>query len=245
MASSPPPAAPWESGLRGARANLVPGFALQAAALALVLGYYHEPSVRAALGKLAAFRERTGFLSAIASTGVFGGLLPFLYLRYGRRDAGAAPRFRWVQGMGLTAFWAYKGLEVDLWYRIQAHVVGSGHGAATIAIKAFLDQFVYCPAFAVPVTAAVYRLVDTGYDWAGVARDIAAPRWYARRVLPVLVSNLGVWVPAVAIIYALPTPLQLPMQNIVLCFFTLIVAHQTRIGPEPGSAAIRPDPEPA
>jgi hypothetical protein len=35
-------------------------------------------------------------------------------------------------------------------------------------------------------------------------------------------------VPAVAIIYLLPTPLQLPLQNIVLCFYTLVVAHQVR-----------------
>jgi hypothetical protein len=42
-----------------------------------------------------------------------------------------------------------------------------------------------------------------------------------------MVANMGVWLPAVIIIYALPTPLQLPLQNIVLCFYTLIVAYQT------------------
>jgi hypothetical protein len=47
-------------------------------------------------------------------------------------------------------------------------------------------------------------------------------------VLPTLIANFGVWVPAVAIIYALPTPLQLPLQNLVLCFFTLLLAHLNR-----------------
>jgi hypothetical protein len=43
-----------------------------------------------------------------------------------------------------------------------------------------------------------------------------------------LLSSLGVWLPAVAIIYTLPTPLQLPLQNVVLCFFTLLLAHLAR-----------------
>jgi hypothetical protein len=58
-----------------------------------------------------------------------------------------------------------------------------------------------------------------------VVADIRAGGWYRRRVLHVLISNLGVWVPAVCIIFALPTPLQLPLQNIVLCFFSLLLAH--------------------
>jgi hypothetical protein len=47
-------------------------------------------------------------------------------------------------------------------------------------------------------------------------------------VLPILIANWGIWTPAVAIIYLLPTALQLPMQNIVLCFFTLLLATITR-----------------
>lgn len=61
-----------------------------------------------------------------------------------------------------------------------------------------------------------------------MAADFRTRGWYARTVLPTLIANFGVWVPAVAIIYALPTPLQLPRQNLVLCFFTLLLAHLNR-----------------
>jgi hypothetical protein len=37
-----------------------------------------------------------------------------------------------------------------------------------------------------------------------------------------------VWVPAVAIIFQLPTSLQLPLQNLVCCFYTLMVTFLTR-----------------
>jgi hypothetical protein len=143
------------------------------------------------------------------------------------------PRYAWLQGLGLTVFWAYKGFEIDLWYRLQAHMIGTGHDAGTIALKVVLDQFVYCPIYAVPVTTAVYQAAEAFPDWRGVRADIRAPHWYRRRVLPVLLANMGIWIPAVAVIYALPTPLQLPLQNIVLCFYTLIVAHQMRPDPAP------------
>jgi hypothetical protein len=228
MGSSAKADAPWQAGLRGARANLIPGALLQLAAVALVVGYYHVPAVHRALTRLADFRQAVGIGFGIASTALFGGVLPFLYIPFAARQGKGTPALGWLQGLGLTAYWAYKGLEVDLWYRLQAHVVGSGHEVSTILLKVFLDQFVYCPILAVPATAVVYHWVASHFDGHGLRADLGAPGWYRRRVLPVLISNLGVWVPAVAVIYALPTPLQLPLQNIVLCFFTLVVAHQTR-----------------
>jgi hypothetical protein len=222
--------APWESGLRGARANLFPGLVLQFAALVLVFGYYRVPFVHAGLFWLLEFRLKAGISFGIFSTALFGGTLPFLYIHFYRQAGNRNPQYNWIQGASLTLFWAYKGLEVDLWYRLQAHMFGIGHQPVTIILKVIFDQFLYCPIFAVPVTAAVYQAVDASGNWSGLFSDLRAPHWYRRRVLPILISNLGVWVPAVAVIYCLPTPLQLPLQNIVLCFYTLVVAHQARDG---------------
>ncbi len=226
MPHDPPEEAPWRSGLRAARANLLPAIVLQLAALALVLGYYLVPAIHAALDRLTALHERAGVGFAIVSTAIFGGILPFLYFRFSAD--GRASRYGWAQGGALTLFWAYKGLEVDLWYRLQAFMVGSGHTPGIIVRKVFLDQFVYCPIWAVPLTTLVYAWVESHFAGRTVAADVRAGGWYRRRVLPLLIGNIGVWVPAVAIIYLLPTPLQLPLQNIVLCFYTLVVAHQVR-----------------
>ena len=217
--------APWRSGLRSAQANLRPGLVLQVAALALVIAYYQHEPTRAALNRLALWRAEAGVAFAMTTTGIFGGLLPFLYLR---SQSATRHQYNWAQGASITAFWAYKGFEVDFWYRLLARFVGGGHEAKTIAIKSLLDQFIYCPLFAVPITALIYFWTETRFDGAATAADVSAGGWYRRRVLPVLISNFGVWLPAVGVIYALPTPLQLPLQNLVLCFFTLLVSHQTR-----------------
>jgi hypothetical protein len=225
MAALRSPTAPWRSALRSARAHLGAGLVLQAGALALVLSYYYCEPARAVLLRLVALRRETGFAFAIASTAFFGGLLPFLYLRGGGAQP---PRYSWRQGGALIAFWAYKGFEVDVFYRLQARVVGEGHDLWTIVRKVMTDQFVYCPLVAIPITVLVYEWVETGFNTAAIYADWRAPQWYLRRTPSILISNMGIWIPAVAIVYALPTPLQLPLQNLVLCFSTLIVAHQTR-----------------
>lgn len=213
---------PWKAGLRGARANLLPGLALQVVALTIVLAYYHHAPTRAAFGQLAAWRAQLGLWSGVVSTGFFGGLLPFLYLRY---MSGGTCQYGWRQGFWLTVFWGYKGLEVELWYRLMARIVGTGHDVTTIVIKSLLDQGVYCPLLAIPLTVVFYRWIAPGVGWRAVVADFLTPGWYARSVLPTLLANAGVWIPAVAIIYSLPTPLQLPLQNLVLAFFTLLLAH--------------------
>lgn len=210
---------------RAMRATVVPGLVLQVAALALVLAYYHHPATRAVLARLAEFRAETGVVFGVVSTGLVGGVIPLLYL-WTRRATRS--RYTWTQGAGLIAFWSYKGAEIEFFYRFLAHFVGEGVRVTTIAIKMTIDQFVYCPLFAVPVTVLVYGLIDSRFDPAPVTADWKNPRWYRRRVLPVLIPNLAVWIPAVCIVYALPTPLQLPLQNVVLCFFTLLLAHLTQ-----------------
>lgn len=219
-----PTEAPWRAGLRSARANLLAGFVLQVTALALVAAYYQHGPTRELLGHLAQWRTEVGVASAVFTTGLFGGFLPVLYLRARKATRN---HYTWTQGVAITLFWAYKGAEVEIFYRLLARYVGEGHDVATIATKTVIDQFVYCPLLAVPFTALMYEWTGAHFRGSLVAADFRAGGWIRRRVVPVLISNVGVWLPAACIIYSLPTPLQLPLQNLVLCFFTLLVAHQT------------------
>jgi hypothetical protein len=219
------PEAPWRAGFRSARANVVPGLVLQLVALSLVLAYYQHEPTRVALDRLAAWREQVGVTFSILSTATFGGVLPALYL-WASHETRA--RFNFAQAAAITAFWAYKGLEVDVLYRTLAHFVGTAHDVRTIAIKTSFDQFIYCPLLAVPLTVVVYEWVEANFDTAALINDVKAGGWFYRKVLPLLISNLWVWLPTACIIYSLPTPLQLPLQNLVLLFFTLLLAHLSR-----------------
>lgn len=232
--SAPPAAAPlspWRLGLAGARANLVPGICLQIFALGLLAAYYFHPASRSALESLARFRASAGVAFDIVSTGLFGAVIPFAVLKL---RAATRTRYDFPQMAVITAFWAYKGVEVSYFYRVQAWLFGEGTSAGTIIAKTLVDQYVYCPLVAIPVTWLVYTWAEHRFDSGHIAREFRRSGFYARCVLPVLIANWGIWTPAVAIIYLLPTALQLPLQNIVLCFFTLLLAFITR-RPQPAA----------
>ena len=225
---SSPPEAPWHAGLRAARANLLPGLFLQFTALALVLAYYWHPPTRALFEELIALRQRTGMVYSIIATSICGGVLPFIYMR---SQPATASRYTWISGVFFTLFWGYKGVEVDVWQHTLAHFIGNDNRPATIAIKVFIDQFIYCPIWAVVVTVTAYSWQNAGFRWEPVLADFRAGGWYQRHVLPALIANFGLWVPLVALIFSLPLALQLPLFDLVLMFYTLLIAHITHRKP--------------
>lgn len=217
------------SGLRGARANLVPGLVLQAFALCLVLGYYFAPGVADALKEFEAFRFRVGIPYSVISTAVFGGLIPWLYIK---ANPATRNRYNFKQGTGLLAFWAYKGLELHVLYTGLATLFGHDNSFATIAKKVVFDQTLYGPLVAAPGMWLAYKWVEGHLAVAPVVASVRKKDWFLRELLPVIIANLGVWLPTVTIIYTLPTALQLPLENLVLCFFTLMLAHMSQTNAE-------------
>ena len=220
--SLPPP---FRAALLAARANLAPGIVLQVFAAAIVAAYYLHPASRAALESLADFRERVGLPFAVVSTALFGAVIPFAILQL---SAVTRNRYTLAQMTALVGFWAYKGVEISLFYAVQARVFGEGQEVFTIVAKTFVDQFVYGPTLATPLTWLVYAWVEHRFDTRALVADLRAPGLYRDRIFPLLVTSWSVWLPAVVIIYLLPTALQLPLQNIICCFFTLLIIFMTR-----------------
>ncbi len=220
-----PEASSLRLSLLAARANLVPGLVLQAIAGVIVAGYYLHGPTRAGLEKIATFRSEVGLPFALVSTAFFGAVLPFLVLRLSE-----ATRYRYdlKQMAVLTVFWAYKGFEVSLLYALQARCFGEEQNVATILLKTSVDQFIYGPLLATPLTWLVYAWVEQRFEVRALGAELGRPGLYRRSIFPLLITSWSVWVPAVIIIYLLPTALQLPLQNIVCCFFTLMIIFMTR-----------------
>jgi hypothetical protein len=210
----------WRRALGAARANLLPGLVLQAFAVALVASYYLHAPTRAALDSLAAVKARFGFAYSIVSTALFGAVIPFLYMRLHPRTRAATPA---AHGLFYLGFWAYKGFEVDLFYRVQGWLFGTQPTWAVIAKKVIVDQFVYCVLLSMPFTVLAFYWKDIGFDRRRLrALDIPG---FLKAALPVaLLGTWIVWIPAVTVIYCLPSALQIPLFNIVLCFYALMIA---------------------
>jgi hypothetical protein len=189
-----------------------------------VLTYYLVPAASGFFATLARWQADGGFAFSALSTAVCGGLLPFLYLRARPETRAAHP---WPYLAFYLLFWAWKGAEIDLWYRTLAWVHGEGHDTWTIIRKVLSDQFGYNPLYAAPIGNLCFAWKDAGFRWGPVAEDLRRGRWYARRVLPVLFAVWFLWIPVVCCVYALPLPLQMPLFNIVLCFWSMLFTHIT------------------
>ena len=223
--SSAPP--PWRAGLHSARTLLWPGLILQGVALSLVLAYYFAPVTQGLFARIGDWQRAGGYAFSAGATALCGGLLPFLFLR-------AQPATRvthpWPHLVFFLLFWAYKGVEVDLWYHLLSRLYGSDHATGTVVAKILSDQLGYNVLWATPVSTLAFQWKAAGFRWGPVVADLRTGRWSARRVLPVLIAVWSVWIPVTACVYSLPGTLQMPLFNVVLCFWSLlfayIVAHQ-------------------
>ncbi|MDB5051331.1 MAG: hypothetical protein JWO30_4402 [Fibrobacteres bacterium] len=215
---------PWRQSLAAARANLLPGLVLQAFALALLLAYYFHGPSHHAMDILAGWKARWGWRYSLIATALFGGIIPYSYLRLDRRSRAITP---FSHGVFYLLFWAEKGVEVDLFYQAQGWLFGNDNAAGTIFRKVLFDQFVYSILWSAPCALIVFFWKDAGFSFARL-REL---RWlpFLRENMPKSVIGMwGVWVPAVTIIYSLPPALQIPLFNIVLCFYALLFATLNR-----------------
>ncbi|MEM7698246.1 MAG: hypothetical protein AAF236_07575 [Verrucomicrobiota bacterium] len=209
--------------LAGMRANLLPGAALLIVGLVAVFAYFHLESVRPVFEKVAALKARWGFFYSALATALFAGLIPLIYLIASR----ALARSEWVStAMFYLIFWSTRGIEVDAFYRLQGWLFGQENDVRTIATKVLVDQFIYCPFWAAPFTALCYSFRECSYSPRRLIAEVKS-RSFLFRVASLLTSTWIVWIPATALIYSLPGPLQIPLFNLVLCFFVLIVAVLT------------------
>jgi len=219
---------------RSLRENLLPGLLLQATAASLVLAYYQVDALLPLLSALGALKERLAFSFSVPSTILFGGLLPFAFLRatgrLRREDVGREMVF-------LFLFWGWRGAEVDAFYGLQAALFGSAPEPAIILRKVLFDQLVYNPLWVVPLQTLLFLWKAEGFSALRVREALRRQNLFLR-ALPVLLSTWMLWIPGVAIIYSLPVPLQLPLCNVLTCFWCLLLTSMSqRTSPRPSAEA--------
>src|SRR5215213_6192779 len=200
---------PLTVGLRAARANLVPALVIQAAVVTVVLAYYLWEPARAWLAQAAELKREGGYLFSFVSGALAGGLLPelltvavFQRWRVRRENLGSL--------LFGVCFWGLMGMTVDALYRAQALAFGSEVDFATVFKKTFVDQFLFTPFVSIPLTVVVLEWRQQGYRVGGLARALGRG-FYRRKILPVVLSGMGFWLPIVVFVYSLPPLLQFPL----------------------------------
>ena len=211
---------PWTSGLRAARANLVPGLLVQAVMLATLLAYYFYPPTRVRLDELAALKARWSYGYSALNAIMAGAIVPEL-LRIFIFQKGRVRRSNFGNLLFTAPFWCFMGVVVDFFYRCQAGWFGAEVTFAVVLKKVLVDQFLYNPLFAAPVTAWLYDWKNRGCRFSGCGKFFTAG-YFRDTVLPALFATWGVWIPIMTILYSLPSLLQIPLFGLALTLWVML-----------------------
>lgn len=201
--------------------TLLPGLVLQFFAGMILVVYFLVPSTRMYFDFLGQLKHQYGYFYSCVATALFGGVIPFVYLLLSGKLS--LVRSRAAAGLFYGVFWGLKGMEVDLFYRFQSTWFGSGNDLATLATKVAVDQFIYSALWAAPTITLSYLWMESGFDLKVWWRKLDA-KFVVQKLPTVIISNWLVWIPAVSVIYAMPIELQIPLFNLVLCFWVLLLA---------------------
>jgi len=205
------------------RHNLLPGIILQTIAVSLVLAYFYLPAAQPLFLFFTDMKRHYGLLYSLVATSIFGGIIPFLLLRMtGQLHGHLGHEFLFY-----VVFWAAKGIEVDLFYTLQNHLFGSGHDLKTIVCKTMVDQFLYVAFWAAPCLTLIFLWKDQGFSLSRTRQRLDRD-FFVMHIPTIIISNWLIWIPAVSMIYLMPPSLQVPMFNLVLCFFVLLLAFLSR-----------------
>lgn len=200
------------------RANIVPGLILQSVAVAVLALYYLVPAASPGFEWFMEQKLRWGFAYSALATSISGGLVPALFLillGHGTRNPLRDLAF-------YLAFWAIMGIQVDAFYRLQGALFGNAVTFSVLARKVAVDQFIFSAFWATPLIMLSYIWKNAGFSLSGARRQISR-ELFTHQYPTMMISAWIVWIPAVTVIYSLPPTLQIPMFNIVQCFWSLLV----------------------
>jgi len=216
---------PLTIGWEAARANAVPGFILQAAMLAVLIAFYGTKHFAGWLGQLAEFKQQHSLPFVVAAGITAGALLPELFVVFFFQK-GKWHRQNFRNLTFTVPTWAIDAILVDLMYRANAIWFGDVVTIPVLLAKICVDQLGYNPFFAAPAEVLVYEWKNEGFSLASVRRAFTWSH-YRDKIVPTLFATWVVWGPLMAIIYALPYPVQFPLFSLALTFWVLLLTYMT------------------
>ena len=201
------------SNIKGAiRANLLPGLYLQFFALSIGLSYFYWPASQQTFQFFADLKAEYGALYAMISTSIFGGLIPYLYMLM----SGKVRFLPFYQLLFYVSIWAALGALINGFYALQVVLFGEGTDWLTILKKTTFDQFVFSVFITAPIIALAFLWKDQQFNWQKTKMHF--DELVKVQIPTTVVTTWIIWIPAVCIIYMMPTNLQIPLFNLVLCF---------------------------
>lgn len=211
----------FQNGLRAARANLLPGLLLQALMLCFLAAYLLHDGTYAFLTRVGEVRQEVSYGFSLVTYIVSGALLPEL-LRIVFFQKGRPLLANLWNFLATAPLWAGLGMLVDLFYCYQNEWFGTGNSWQIVAAKVLVDQFLFSPFLANPITNTYLAFRVAGLN-ATTAREVFSWNFVVEKMLPTQIAGWAVWIPGVCLVYFMPPLLQLPTAVLIQCFWVLLL----------------------
>lgn len=205
----------FKEGFQAMRVNFLPACFLWTFGGIILLAYYFTPQSRFIFDAIESTKSDWGIIYMFLSTGFFGAILPGLFSIFLLKDKNSNLSSIFI----LFLFWGIKGIEVEYFYLFQAFAFGD-----SVMLKTLFDQLIYVPIWGLTSVVLFYHFYGCKFN-PKVFCHTLGKHWYRDRVIKVLLPNWSVWTPAIMLIYLLPQPLQLPLQNLTLAFWVMVLAY--------------------
>lgn len=206
---------------QAAKVNLLPGLLLQTILAFFLLAYLTHDGTRQVLANVAQLKQESGLIFTFISYVIAAALLPEL-LRIFFFQRGRITRDNLWRFATSAVIWGCMGMMVDYFYRLQAIWFGTGNDFQTIAMKVIVDQFIYSPFLANPLSVGLLTWRNNRFAPDAIT-PILTRRFYLENVIPIQVAGWCIWIPAVSVVYFMPPELQIPVAALIQAFWTLIL----------------------
>ncbi len=188
----------------------------------IVVAYYFWPAATVYLSWFGQWVHAGGLLRAGFAAGFAGGILSEVSAVY------LSDRGRWnakhVENMVFRfCVFFVSGMIVSVFYAYQAVWFGEGTSWRVLLPKVLVDQLVYSAFWSTPYQSILFRWQALRFSSSRVWRELDG-RFVIERMLPVLITNWMFWFPGVALVYSMPTLLQMPLNIFATAIWSLLLA---------------------
>eukprot|EP01087_Luapelamoeba_hula_P016080 TRINITY_DN4911_c0_g1_i1.p1 TRINITY_DN4911_c0_g1~~TRINITY_DN4911_c0_g1_i1.p1 ORF type:complete len:302 (+),score=54.76 TRINITY_DN4911_c0_g1_i1:53-907(+) len=219
--------------IAAARSNIIPALVLQVMAAVIVVGYYTWAPFTAVADKVAHYKRVGSYLFSAISTCLIAGMIPWAvvttrdYLAARQRGEPMNWKRAGADGIFMMFLFIERGVDVDFLYRQQARLWGTNVDVRTIALKVLIDQGPYTVLWRTPFYLVCLTFKDVRFSFSKTIESLSVWKSVKLRYCSMLVAAWAVYIPTATLIYALPSALQIPLFNIVACFYTLLLCFIT------------------
>eukprot|EP00441_Pelagodinium_beii_P016278 CAMPEP_0197657594 /NCGR_PEP_ID=MMETSP1338-20131121/44726_1 /TAXON_ID=43686 ORGANISM="Pelagodinium beii, Strain RCC1491" /NCGR_SAMPLE_ID=MMETSP1338 /ASSEMBLY_ACC=CAM_ASM_000754 /LENGTH=314 /DNA_ID=CAMNT_0043234003 /DNA_START=44 /DNA_END=988 /DNA_ORIENTATION=+ len=123
----------------------------------------------------------------------------------------------------VVLFWSFLGVYVKGQYTFNAWLNGDTAELGTVIRKIVCDQFVFSPLVNYVWITACFRFRDCNFSCSEFRASLKDRRGLLLQFCAMNVANWSTWLPGVAVIYSMPSALQMPCWSVIIFFYSSLL----------------------